>query len=55
MFDEAGIAYPDESWDWDTLVEIAKKLTNEKQVWGFNASPNQQSGYGSFVYQTVAI
>lgn len=52
IFDEAGIAYPDESWDWDTLVEIAKKLTNEeKQVWGFNASPSQQSGYGSFVYQ----
>ncbi len=29
MFDEAGIAYPDETWTWDTLVENAKKLTKD--------------------------
>jgi ABC-type glycerol-3-phosphate transport system substrate-binding protein len=26
-FDEAGIAYPDETWTWDTLVETARALT----------------------------
>jgi multiple sugar transport system substrate-binding protein len=27
VFDKAGIAYPDESWDWNRLLEVAKKLT----------------------------
>ena len=27
MFDAAGIPYPDETWDWAKLVEVAKKLT----------------------------
>jgi multiple sugar transport system substrate-binding protein len=27
MFDKAGISYPDETWDWDTFRENAKKLT----------------------------
>lgn len=27
MFDKAGIAYPDDTWDWDKLVETGKALT----------------------------
>ena len=27
MFDAAGIAYPDDTWDWAKLVEVAKQLT----------------------------
>ncbi|MBW7882362.1 MAG: sugar ABC transporter substrate-binding protein [Caldilineaceae bacterium] len=27
IFDEAGVAYPDESWTWDDLVAAAEKLT----------------------------
>jgi len=27
LFDKAGIAYPNYSWDWDDLVNAAKKLT----------------------------
>lgn len=27
MFDQAGLAYPTESWDWDDMVELAKRLT----------------------------
>src|SRR5437588_657670 len=27
MFDEAGLAYPDENWTWDDLYNAAKKLT----------------------------
>ncbi len=29
LFDEAGLPYPDESWTWDTLLEMAKKLTKD--------------------------
>ena len=28
IFDEAGIAYPDETWTWDTFFETAAKLTS---------------------------
>lgn len=28
MFDKAGVSYPDDSWDWNSLFEAAKKLTN---------------------------
>lgn len=35
LFDEAGIAYPDASWDWNKELEAAQKLTNkEKGIWG---------------------
>lgn len=27
LFDEAGVVYPTDDWDWDDLVEKAKKLT----------------------------
>jgi len=29
-FDKAGLAYPDETWDWDKFVEITKKLTKDE-------------------------
>ncbi len=47
-FDEAGLAYPDESWTWETLRETAKKLTREDgSVYGYaiNTSNNQDSYY----------
>ncbi len=28
MFDDAGLAYPDESWTWDDLIHAARVLTN---------------------------
>jgi multiple sugar transport system substrate-binding protein len=42
LFDEAGVPYPtgdvsDTSWNWDTLVETAKALTDEsKNQYGFS-------------------
>lgn len=27
MFDEAGVAYPDETWTWDDFLDAARKLT----------------------------
>lgn len=39
LFDEAGLAYPDESWTWDTFLEAAKALTKENQ-WGYGGYYN---------------
>jgi multiple sugar transport system substrate-binding protein len=36
IFDQAGIKYPDETWDWTTLRQVAKRLTGNK-VWGIAA------------------
>mgnify|MGYP001348811180 CR=1 FL=1 len=47
MFDEAGVAYPDETWEWDDLVEAAKKITDpEKDVYGIVSYI--QSGQASY-------
>lgn len=52
LFDEAGLAYPDDTWTWDTLLENAKKLTNaDKGIYGFAAPNVGQDGYNSFVFQ----
>lgn len=46
IFDEANVPYPDESWDWDKLVEVSKQLTNkEKGIYGFAAALEDQQGY----------
>lgn len=52
MFDEAGIAYPDETWTWETLVEAAGKLVKEDgSQYGFvgNTDANQE-GYYNAIY-----
>jgi multiple sugar transport system substrate-binding protein len=30
LFDEAGVGYPDETWDWDKFVAAARKLTRDR-------------------------
>ena len=30
LFDEAGIPYPDETWTWETVEEVGRKLTDNK-------------------------
>ena len=62
MFDAAGIAYPDDTWTWDTLVEVATKFTDEATgIYGFAAPNDSQSGYlnilaqnGGFLFDPVA-
>ncbi|MFH1928840.1 MAG: extracellular solute-binding protein [Chloroflexota bacterium] len=45
MFDAAGLAYPDDTWTWDDLLEAAKKLTldtdgdGEIDQWGISNRP----------------
>ncbi len=52
MFDKAKIPYPDGTWDWKKLQEVAKKLTDSsKEVYGFAAPEDAQQGYYNFIYQ----
>jgi len=52
MFDEAGLAYPDETWTWDDLYEAAKKLTKpDGSQYGFLAALHNQEGLYNFIYQ----
>lgn len=52
LFDAAGVAYPDETWTWDDLIEAAIAITDEEnQVWGIAAELSHQSGFFNTVYQ----
>ncbi|MCR5486140.1 MAG: sugar ABC transporter substrate-binding protein [Lachnospiraceae bacterium] len=50
MFDEAGVAYPDDTWTWADLAEAAKKLTTADH-WGYAIAPsNNQDSFYNVVY-----
>lgn len=51
LFDKAGIAYPDESWTWDTLIETAQKIYDSTGAYGFLAPLDDQGGYLNTVAQ----
>ncbi len=52
MFDEAGVAYPNDTWTWDDLKAAAKKLTkSDGTQYGFLAALHSQEGFYNFVYQ----
>lgn len=51
MFDKAKVKYPDSSWTWDNLLEAAKKLTIEKNQYGFAIDTYMQTGIGNFIFQ----
>jgi multiple sugar transport system substrate-binding protein len=58
MFDAAGIPYPDDSWDWDKLVEVGQKLTLDKDgdgtidQWGlYTETTDMENAWSSFVWQ----
>jgi multiple sugar transport system substrate-binding protein len=58
MFDAAGIAYPDDTWDWDKLVEVGKQLTIDSDgnglpdQWGFYTETTDMENYwSSLVWQ----
>ena len=52
MFDEADLAYPDDSWTWDTFREACKKLTKaDGSQFGFTLkASNNQAGWYNIVY-----
>ena len=51
MFDAAGVAYPDDTWDWAKLVDAAKKLTKDTDgdgtmdQWGFYTETTDMENY----------
>jgi multiple sugar transport system substrate-binding protein len=56
MFDAAGLPYPDETWDWSKLVEVATKLTKtsggKTTQWGFYTETSDMENYwSSLVWQ----
>ncbi|MDQ2942821.1 MAG: extracellular solute-binding protein, partial [Candidatus Dormibacteraeota bacterium] len=38
LFDAAGIAYPDDTWTWETFLKNAKALTKAPDQYGFSAN-----------------
>lgn len=51
MFDQAGVAYPDENWTWDDLTEASQKIYDATGKYGYMAYCDEQLGYWNFVYQ----
>lgn len=52
LFDEAGVAYPNENWTWNDLLAASKKITNaEKGIYGFGAPLDLQQGFDNFIFQ----
>ena len=52
LFDAAGVAYPDDTWTWDTWMEAAGKLTDaENGTFGMLAPANGQNFIYPLIYQ----
>ena len=53
MFDAANLPYPDETWTWDTLIDVGKQLTidengdGEPEQWGFYTETSDMENYWS--------
>lgn len=52
LFDKAGVAYPDDTWEWTDFYENAKKLHDpDNGVYGVALAPdNNQAGYYNTIY-----
>ena len=51
MFDTAGVAYPDETWTWDDMMDASQKIYDTTGCYGYMAYSDEQLGYWNFVYQ----
>ena len=58
MFDEASIPYPDGTWDWAKLVDVAHKLTKDANgdgqpdQWGvYTETTDMENAWSSLVWQ----
>lgn len=51
LFDQAGVAYPDETWTWDTLCDASAEIYEKTGKYGYMAYADEQLGYWNFVYQ----
>lgn len=51
IFDQAGVAYPDDTWTWDNLVSASQEIYDKTGKYGYMAYADDQLGYWNFVYQ----
>ncbi len=58
LFDAAGVPYPDGTWDWDKLLEVAHKLTKDTNgdgkpdQWGvYTETTDMENAWSSLVWQ----
>ena len=56
LFNEVGLNYPDETWDWNTLLSTAQKLTKGEESerskqYGFYSQNWITGGWFNFIYQ----
>lgn len=52
LFDEKGVAYPDDTWTWDTWMDAAEKLTDKsKGVYGMLAPADGQNFWYNLLWQ----
>lgn len=52
IFDDAGVAYPDDTWTWEKWQEVAKQLTDkDKGIYGMATPVTWQGGYYETIYQ----
>jgi multiple sugar transport system substrate-binding protein len=55
IFDAAGVAYPQDGWTWDDLLETAQALTQDTDgdgrtdIWGVQLTANWTTGFEYFV------
>ena len=52
IFDAAGVAYPDDTWTWETFRSVSEQLTDaDAGVWGAGLQTSWQENYYNFIYQ----
>lgn len=52
IFDAAGVAYPDDTWTWDTYRSVAEQLTNKDgSQYGAGLQTSWQENYYNFIWQ----
>jgi multiple sugar transport system substrate-binding protein len=69
IFDKAGEPYPDNTWDWMKMVDVATRFTKDQNgkgpndvgfdynnvaQWGIEMALDEESGWGPLVYQNDA-
>ncbi|MBX3070219.1 MAG: sugar ABC transporter substrate-binding protein [Thermomicrobiales bacterium] len=52
IFDAAGVAYPDDTWTWETFRTVSEQLTDaDAGIWGAGLQTSWQENYYNFIYQ----
>ena len=51
IFDQAGVAYPDDTWTWETFIEAATTIYEKTGIYGYcGSSDDYQENYASWIY-----